>query len=87
MPRVYIPALLKSLTGGQEIVDLEGETVRQLIDQLDARFPGIKSKLCTESGMIPGLNVAIDGNISSHGLRQKVSPRSEVHFLPAIGGG
>ena len=87
MPRVYIPALLKSLTSGREIIELPGENVRQLIDELDARFPGIREKLCTDTGMKPGLNVAVDGNISSRGLRQKVAANSEVHFLSAIGGG
>ncbi|MEX1228728.1 MAG: MoaD/ThiS family protein [Planctomycetaceae bacterium] len=87
MPRVFIPALLKSLTGGREIIDLPGDNVRQLIDELERQFPGIREKLCTETGMKPGLNVAVDGNISSRGLRQKVASHSEVHFLPAIGGG
>lgn len=87
MPRVFIPPLLKSLTRGQEIIDLPGENVRQLIDELESRFPGIREKLCSDTGMKPGLNVAVDGNISGRGLRQKVAGNSEVHFLPAIGGG
>ncbi|MDA0834718.1 MAG: MoaD/ThiS family protein [Planctomycetota bacterium] len=87
MPRVFIPALLKPHTGGREIIDLPGENVRQLIDQLESQFPGIREKLCSDSDMKPGLNVAVDGNISSRGLRQKVAPNSEVHFLSAIGGG
>ena len=37
--------------------------------------------------VIPGLAVIIDGEVSQLGMLDKVGERSEVHFLPAIGGG
>ena len=87
MPRVFIPPLLKPLTAGEEIVEVEAKNVRQVIEELENRFPGIREKLCEEDELKPGLTVAVDGNVSSLGLLQKVSDDSEVHFLPAIGGG
>jgi molybdopterin synthase sulfur carrier subunit len=87
MPRVFIPPLLKPLTAGEEIVEVNAKNVRQVIDELDNRFPGIREKLCGEDELKPGLTVAVDGNVSSLGLLQKVGDDSEVHFLPAIGGG
>ena len=87
MPRVFIPPLLKPLTAGEEIVEVNAKNVRQVIDELENRFPGIREKLCDEDELKPGLTVAVGGNVSSLGLLQKVGNDSEVHFLPAIGGG
>ncbi len=87
MPRVFIPPLLKPLTAGEETVEVNANNVRQVIEELENRFPGIREKLCEEDQLKPGLTVAVDGNVSSLGLLQKVSGDSEVHFLPAIGGG
>jgi molybdopterin synthase sulfur carrier subunit len=87
MPRVFIPPLMRPLTGGIEDVDVDARSVRQIIEQLDARFPGVKARLCQDDDLKPGLNVTVDGHVSSLGLLEKVTPQSEVHFLPAIGGG
>lgn len=87
MPRVFIPPLLRQKTGGVEHVDLAGTNVRQLIEKLEEQFPGVRDRLCEDDELKPGLTVAVDGNVSSLGLLQKVGAESEVHFLPAIGGG
>ena len=87
MPRVFIPPLLRSLTGGVEEVAVDATNVRQAIDALESQFPGIHDRLCDDDGLKPGLNVVVDGNVSSLGLWQQVGENSEVHFLPAIGGG
>lgn len=87
MPRVFIPPLMRSLAGGASEVDVEGSSVRQVIAALDERFPGIRERLCEGDQLRPGLAVAVDGRMSSIGVLQKVRPESEVHFLPAIGGG
>ena len=87
MPRVFIPPLLRPLTGDVEEVTVDAKNVRQVVAALESQFPGIESRLCDDEGLQPGLTVAVDGNISSLGLLQKVGENSEVHFLPAIGGG
>lgn len=87
MPRVFIPPLLRELANGHEIVEMPGETVRQIVAGLEHRYPGIKGRLCEGEGLRPGLSVSVDGRVSSLGMIQKVGEMSEVHFLPAIGGG
>lgn len=87
MPTVWIPALLRDLTGGQDTVRVRGATVRQVIEALERSYPGIKDRLCDENGLRPGLAVAIDTQLANRGLSQAVGKDSEVHFLPAIGGG
>ena len=86
MPRVFIPAQLRPLTGAA-LVEVEGATVREVVNSLEARFPGIRERLCQGDQLAPSLQVSIDSVMSTQGLRAKVRPESEVHFLPAIGGG
>ncbi len=87
MPVVFIPALLRDLSGGQDSLHLPGRTVRELIDQLEARFPGVKDRLLDGDQLKPGIAVVVDGAISRKRLRHPLEEGSEVHFLPAISGG
>ena len=87
MPTVFIPALARELTGGAEQVVVEGKNVRQVINNLDQRFPGIRDRLCDGNDLKPGMTVAVSGHVSSLGLFQKLQEDSEIHFLPALGGG
>ena len=61
--------------------------MRAVVDALEVRYPGIKSRLCRGDALAPGLQVSVDHVMTTRGLRAPVQPESEVHFLPAIGGG
>ena len=87
MPLVFIPAQLRGLTGGEAQIELPAASVREVVGALEARFPGIKERLCQGDELAPGLQLSIDHVMSSRGLRAKLGPKSEVHFLPAFGGG
>ena len=47
----------------------------------------MKERLIEDGGIIPSVSVSVDGEISRVGLLEKVGEESEVHFVPAIGGG
>ncbi len=87
MATVYIPAALRELTGGVDRVELEAASVRQIVAALEARWPELEGRLRQGDELAGGLAVSIDGAISSRGLLARVGPDSEVHFIPAIGGG
>lgn len=87
MPTVIIPTPLRDITGDVAEIAVEARTVDEVIDRLDELYPGIAQRLRVDDDIRPGLAVAIDGAMSSRGLMQKLQPESEVHFLPAIGGG
>lgn len=87
MPAVWIPSLLRELTGGQERVSVPGETVRQVIDALEQLYPGIKARLCEEDRLRPNIAVAVDGVVSRQRMRHRLTETSEVHFIPSISGG
>jgi molybdopterin synthase sulfur carrier subunit len=84
---VWIPSLLRDLTGGRETVKVAGANVRQVIAALDRNFPGIQERLCDGNGLRPSIAVAVDSQMGTLGLLQPVKPGSEVHFIPAISGG
>ena len=89
MPDVWLPPRLQNLTGGQQQVQVAGRTVRQVIDNLERAFPGLKAELYDEEEdvVMPGIAVVIDGETSQLGLLEHVREDSEIHFLPALGGG
>lgn len=87
MPTVFVPPLLRRLTSNQDIISVEGVTVREVINNLEAGYPGIKDRICEGDRIRPTIAVAVDGQISNQGMRRPVGEKSEVHFLPAIGGG
>jgi molybdopterin synthase sulfur carrier subunit len=60
-----------------------------VVNNLEQEFPGIRAHLCDESGedITPGIAVVIDGQTDNTGLLERVEEDSEIHFVPAIGGG
>ncbi len=87
MPQVFIPALMRDLTEGQDRVTVPGSTVRQVIDSLEESFPGIKERLVEKNKIRGNISVAVDGEVTPLGMLEKVTEESEVYFLPAISGG
>ena len=87
MPIVFIPTMLLPLSGGVKQVKIDAANLRQVIDGLESLYPGIKTRLLEEGQIRPNLAVAIDGEVARLGLLEKVCEQSEVHFVPAIGGG
>lgn len=87
MPTVFIPSLMRKLTDGQDRVEVQGTTLRQVVDNLDKDYPGLKELIVEEGRVRPGLQLAVDGVLSATGLMGKVPAGSEVHILPALGGG
>ena len=87
MVTVFVPTMLQPLTGGVKQVEVDASNVRQLVDQLDGLYPGMKDRLGDEGQIRSNLAVSIDGEIARFGLMDRLKQNSEVHFVPAIGGG
>lgn len=87
MATVVIPALLRKFTNGVERADVPGRTIRELVRNLDERFPGIAEQLIDSGDIRPSIAVSIDGDIATGGVLDAVADESEVHFIPALGGG
>ena len=81
MARVVLTGHLRNFTGGETEINLEVSNARQLFRLLGDRYPALKPHL------EEGLAVAIDGEICQDAWLEPISPDSEVHLLPRIGGG
>ena len=79
--------MLRELTGGRAIVEAAGATVREVVDDLERQWPGIRYRLVDNGRLRSNLSVAVDGEVSPLGLGEAVEPASEVHFVAAIRGG
>ncbi len=95
MATVHVPSLLRDLTAGEEQVEVDipaGQTmtVRDLLNTLERRFPGIQERLLDpdSNDLVPHLAVFIDGDPAGLGLLAKVHGEDNVFFLaPIVGGG
>ena len=85
-----IPAPLRRVTNGVDKVSVEGSNVASVIDALDAEFPGIKGRLCDDSGQLRNfVNVYVNGEDVrfEDGLSTATKPGDEVSIVPAVAGG
>ena len=87
MAVVFIPSPLRRLTSGTISVEIPGRTVREVIANLEARFPGILQRLCEGDRLKPGLSGVVGTSIAGAGLMADVPENTEVHFVQAVGGG
>ena len=88
--KVRIPAPLRRLTKDQAVVEIEGTTVADLIVNLDKGYPGLKERLCDETGQIRRfINVFVNGEDIrfKDGPKTAVAAGAEVSIVPAIAGG
>ena len=90
MATVRIPTPLRKLTDGNEEVSAEGATVGELLSNLETKYPGIKARICDDSGKVRRfVNIfANDEDIRFlQNLETPVSDGDEVSIVPAIAGG
>jgi molybdopterin synthase sulfur carrier subunit len=81
MTTIRIPPTLRSEVGGERQVPAVGGTVRELLDDLTSRFPGLRRQLVEDDDIAPFVNVYVDG------LDTPVETGSTVILLPAMAGG
>jgi sulfur-carrier protein len=90
MTAIRIPPVLRTATGGAKQVEIEGETVREVIDRLVATYPATAGQLQTPAGELNAfVNVFVNGTDVRHlqALDTPVSERDQVVLLPAMAGG
>ncbi len=86
---VRIPPPLRPLTGGADEVSLDGSTVAQAIDALEAKHPGLKERICDDRGVRRSVNLFVgDEDIRFlDGLATALRDGDVVSVVPAIAGG
>jgi sulfur-carrier protein len=88
--QVLIPTPLQKFTNNQASVELEAASVAALVEALEAKFPGIRARLCDDSGKLRRfLNIYVN----SEDIRfldnesTSLSDGDEVSIVPAVAGG
>ncbi len=87
---VKIPTPLRKLTAEQDTVTGEGESLEQIISNLEASYPGLQERLCDESGQLRRfVNVFVNGEDVRFlsGLATPLKSGDEVSIVPAVAGG
>lgn len=86
---VRIPAPLRPIVGGASAVECEPGTVRDLIDQLDARHAGFRDRVMENGSLRRFVNVFVAGQDVrfDDGIDTAVADGQEVTILPAVAGG
>jgi len=86
---VRIPTPLRTLTGGKEEVPAAGKNVREVIDDLERNYPGIKDRLCDDKGVRRFVNIYQNEEDIRFldGLDTAVKEGDSISVVPAIAGG
>lgn len=87
---VRIPTPLRPLAGNQDAVRASGDSVRALLDDLEARHPGLRARLLDEQGGLRRfVNLFVDEEDVRHldGLETAVRDGAVLSIVPAIAGG
>lgn len=84
---VFVPIGMRPLTGGRRVVPATGRTVAEVVDDLEANYPGFHESLVEGNRLKRGLTIAVNSVEQPLGLLAKVPPNAEVHILPAMAGG
>jgi sulfur-carrier protein len=89
MSTVRIPPTLRAETGGERQVSATGSTVREVLDDLMSRFPGLRAQLVEDDEIAPFVNVYVEGEDvrTLDGLETHVGDAATVILLPAMAGG
>ena len=87
---VRIPTPLRRMTNGQDKVEMESANLSELVDKLDAEYPGFKERLVDENGELRYfVNIYVNGEDVRFlkGLETSTDSGDEVSIVPAVAGG
>ena len=88
--QVKVPTIFRAHTGGEAVVEADGSTLRQVMKDLDGRYPGLARSVITGDGDLHRfVNVYLnDEDVRYLGsLETDVKDGDVVSILPAVAGG
>jgi sulfur-carrier protein len=87
---VHIPSVLRANVGGVKTLDIDGGSIREVVDGLVSAHPALRGQLLTDEGELNRfVNVYVNGQDVRYlaGLDTPVAATDEVRLLPAMAGG
>jgi len=88
--RVRVPTPLRKFTEGADEVSAQGKDIRALVEDLEKQYPGIKERICDETGKVRRfVNVYVNGDDIRflHNLDTTLKEGDAISIVPAIAGG
>ena len=88
--QVRIPVQLRALTNGEEMVSASGNSVLEIIEDIEKRYPGVKDRICEPDGKLRRfVNIFVNEEDIRflNNLQTPISDKDEVSIIPAIAGG
>jgi sulfur-carrier protein len=87
--KVRIPTPLRTLTAGKDEVEAKGATVREIIEDLERKYPGMKDRLCDDKGVRRFVNIYQNEEDIRFldSLETAVKEGDSISIVPAIAGG
>lgn len=90
MATIIIPTPLRKFTGNQSRLEIQAETISEVVNELILNFPDIKKHLLDEKGNLRSFINIFVGNDDIRNLQQEktaVKPDTVISIIPAIAGG
>ncbi len=90
MNRVRIPTQLRTLTNDAPEVEAQGGTVSDIVDDLEARYPGLKERLMDDSGKLRRfVNIYVNDEDVRFldGIGTEIPDGAKLSIIPAVAGG
>ena len=87
---VRIPTILRSYTDDESQVTVDGADVNEVLESLDAAFPGIKARIVDEDGALRrfvNIYVAEEDVRFEQGLNTQTPAGTQISIIPAVAGG
>ncbi|WP_170477213.1 MoaD/ThiS family protein [Ruegeria arenilitoris] len=81
MVEVHLWSGLRSLTGGQQVVEVQARTTGELLRELVRIHPQLKGPIDA------GVSIAVDGRVIATGLTEPIPEGSEVYLMQRLRGG
>jgi sulfur-carrier protein len=88
--RVRVPTPLRKYTQGADEVNAQGSNVKSLVEDLEKNYPGIKERICDETGKVRRfVNVYVNGDDIRflQNLDTALKEGDNISIVPAIAGG
>lgn len=87
--RVKLPTLLRAKAGGASAVDAAGGTLAEVLDDLEARHPGLTTRIRAGGALSRYVNVYVNDEDARHlgALDAPVAEGDTVSIIPAVAGG
>ncbi|MEM7391667.1 MAG: ubiquitin-like small modifier protein 1 [Verrucomicrobiota bacterium] len=88
--KVRVPTPLRNLTNDQEEIEIDGESIKSILDNLESKHPGLKARICDEQGELRRfVNLYLnDEDIRfKDGLDSEIKDGDVLSIVPAIAGG